>query len=83
MKTQNKSLQEPAEFCDFRGLEQKFGIRRGLAYLLIKEGAIQSVNLRHRGRVKGKRLIEVASVREYLRSRREGAGAGTGEGGAL
>jgi len=58
-----------AEFVDFRGLEARYGIRRSLAYVLISEGAIRSVCLRRRGQIKGKRLIDVASVRNFLAAR--------------
>jgi hypothetical protein len=58
-----------AEFVDFRGLQSLFGIKRSLAYLLIADGAIKSVSLRRRGALKGKRLIDVASVRDFLNSR--------------
>ena len=58
-----------AEFVDLRGLQERFGIRRSLAYLLIEDGAIKSVSLRRCGAAKGKRLINVASVRDFLNSR--------------
>jgi len=57
------------EFVDIPGLLSRFGIKRSLAYLLISEGAIKSVSLRRRGTTKGKRLIDVASVRQFLNSR--------------
>lgn len=57
------------EFVDVAGLRERFGIKRSLAYLLIDEGAIRSVSLRRRGALKGKRLFNVASVREFLNSR--------------
>ena len=57
------------EFIDLLGLQSRFGIKRSLAYLLIAEGAIKSVSLRRRGALKGKRLIDVASVRDFLNSR--------------
>jgi hypothetical protein len=56
------------EFVDFGGLEARFGIRRSTAYTLISENAIRSVVLRRRGTIKGRRLIEVASVRKFLAS---------------
>lgn len=58
-----------AEFIDLAGLRERFGIRRSLAYLLIEDGAIKSVSLRRCGAAKGKRLINVASVRDFLNSR--------------
>jgi len=59
------------EFVDLAGLRERFGIRRSLAYLLIEDGAIKSVSLRRAGAAKGKRLIHVGSVREFLQSRME------------
>lgn len=58
------------EFVDIPGLEARFGIKRSLAYLLIADGVIKSVSLRRRGALKGKRLFDVASVREFLRANR-------------
>jgi len=54
------------EFVDLPGLETKFGLKRSLAYVLISEGAIRSVVLRRRGTIKGKRLVDCASVRAFL-----------------
>jgi len=56
------------EFVDLPGLEAKFGVKRSLAYVLISEGAIRSVVLRRRGTIKGKRLVDCASVRAFLAS---------------
>jgi len=56
------------EFVDLPGLETKFGLKRSLAYVLISEGAIRSVVLRRRGTIKGKRLVDCASVRAFLAS---------------
>src|SRR5262249_40592745 len=56
------------EFVDLPSLESKFGLKRSLAYLLINEGAIRSVVLRRRGTIKGKRLVDCASVRAFLAS---------------
>ena len=58
-----------AEFLDARGLETRFGIKRSLAYTLMGEGAIRGVSLRRRGQLKGKRLFDVASVRDFLNSK--------------
>ena len=59
------------EFVDCPNLERIFGIRRSLAYELIKRNAIRSVSLRKRGALRGKRLFDVQSVREFLH--RQGA----------
>src|SRR5437763_4772067 len=54
------------EFVDLSGLEARFGIRRSTAYTLIAEREIRSVVLRRPGTIKGRRLIDVASVRRFL-----------------
>jgi hypothetical protein len=54
------------EFVDSRGMRQMFGISRTAAYDLINDGLIKSVSLRRKGRARGRRLFDVASVREYL-----------------
>jgi hypothetical protein len=54
------------EFVDLNGLEAGYGIGRSHAYLLIRDGAIKSISLRRGGNVRGKRLIEVESVRRFL-----------------
>jgi hypothetical protein len=63
-----RASQLDVEFCDFRGLDRLFGIKRSLGYQLVAEGLIKSVSLRRRGQLRGKRLFDVASVRVYLRS---------------
>jgi hypothetical protein len=60
---------EQSEWTDFHGLQLLFGIRRSYAYHLDDEGLIQSVSLRQPGEKRGKRLFNVASVRQYLNSR--------------
>jgi hypothetical protein len=56
------------EFTDTDGLRAMFGIKRSLAYQLLDTGDIRGVSLRRKGRTRGKRLFDVASVREYLQS---------------
>jgi hypothetical protein len=55
-----------AEFTDFAGLQKVWSIKRGQAYELIRDGEIRSVVLRRKGRIRGRRLIEIASVRAWL-----------------
>jgi hypothetical protein len=47
-------------------MRQMFGISRTAAYDLINDGLIKSVSLRRKGRARGRRLYDVASVRAYL-----------------
>lgn len=62
-----RASQLDPEFCDVRSLDRLFGIKRSLGYTLLAEGLIESVSLRRRGRIRGKRLFNVDSVRAYLR----------------
>ena len=55
-----------AEFTNFEGLKSLFGIGRSYAYQLADEGLIKSVCVRRPGKLRGKRLFVVASVREFL-----------------
>jgi len=59
------------EFTDAPGLKAGWGIKRSLAYTLMEEGLIKGVSLRRKGALRGKRLFDVASVREYLRKQME------------
>jgi hypothetical protein len=63
------------EFVDCRGLEAGWGIKRSLAYQLLNDGKIRGVSLRRRGRLRGKRLFSVDSVRAYLASEMKNGGA--------
>ena len=47
------------EFVDAAGLQARFGIKRGLGYALLSDGAIRGVSLRRRGHTRGKRLFAV------------------------
>jgi hypothetical protein len=54
------------EFGRFDDLERRFGIRRSTAYELIKAGKIKSSCVKKKGARSGIRLIDFASVREFL-----------------
>jgi hypothetical protein len=54
------------EWCDIRGLEKLFGIRETMAYQLIRARAFRSILMKRPGRARGKRLVSLASVREFL-----------------
>ena len=60
------------EFLSVANATRVFGISRSSLYELIQEGAIQSVNLRKRGAIRGKRLISYDSLKEYLLQFAEG-----------
>jgi hypothetical protein len=61
------------EFVDCQGLQAGWGIRRSLAYQLLADGKIRGVSLRRAGRVRGKRLFDVSSVRRFLYEQMEGS----------
>jgi hypothetical protein len=56
------------EYLDVAGVYYLFGIKKGLVYQLLKEQKIQSVSLRRDDGASGKRLINVASLRAFLKS---------------
>jgi len=62
-----QTLQE-IEYGRFDELERRFGIRRSTAYELINAGKIKSVALKKNGTRSGIRLIDFASVRQFLRA---------------
>jgi hypothetical protein len=51
-----------------RGWKEGVEFAGANAYTLISEGAIRSIVLRRKGCVKGRRLVDVASVRRFLAS---------------
>ena len=57
------------EWVDHGGLFQLFSIPRGIAYQLVRQNLINSVSMCRPGKVRGKRLFNVESVREYLAGR--------------
>jgi hypothetical protein len=57
------------EYADVPGVYALFGLKRSLLYALMAEGRIKSISLKEPGERSGKRLINVASVREYLASK--------------
>jgi hypothetical protein len=54
------------EFLDASGVEEYFGIRRSLLFRLLAENKIRGVSIRQRGRLRGKRLFCVSSIRDLL-----------------
>ncbi|HVU39296.1 MAG TPA: hypothetical protein VHC95_13260 [Opitutales bacterium] len=59
-----------AEFCRMPRsgeIEPLSGLRRSQLYELTREGLIQTVSLRRRGKARGTRLIVAASLLSYLR----------------
>jgi hypothetical protein len=60
------SIVTEPEFIEVPAMKPMFSIGRTATFELIKSRKIRSVNLRKDGKTKGRRLIEVASVRQYL-----------------
>jgi len=56
------------EFADHKQAYALFGLRRSQLYQLSGERKIRSVSLRQPGKIKGRRLFDCASIRDYLRS---------------
>jgi hypothetical protein len=55
----------PGQVCPYSGL------RRGALYALWREGLIETISLRRKGRSRGRRLIVAESLKNYLRGLRE------------
>ena len=51
------------EFLDHRGVTLMFGFSRATCYRLAEAGRIRTVNLREPGKLKGRRLFCVRSIR--------------------
>ena len=67
------------EFGRLRDVHRLYGLPRGTVYNLLARGRIRGVNLRVTGRKSGCRLIDLASVREYIRSQMDEAARGGGQ----
>ena len=59
-----------AEFMDANGVKAHFGISKPMAYQLWHAGDIESVSIRKQGKLRGKRLFVVQSIRDFLASQR-------------
>jgi len=65
--TQNGATLAQPEFVDHKQAYVLFGLTRSHLYQLWGEGKIRSVSLRQPGKIKGRRLFDCASIREFLR----------------
>ena len=54
------------EFAGYKKIRELFDLSRTHLYRLSCEGRVRSVCLRERGKVRGRRLYDVQSVRNYL-----------------
>ncbi len=59
---------EEPEWLRISSAVRRFGIGRSTLYLLIKANAFKHCCIKRRGNITGIRLIEVASLRDYLAS---------------
>ena len=59
------------EWARLPNVERMFGLKRSKAYELIQTGEIRSSCIRRKGAKTGVRVIDVASVREFLRNNAE------------
>lgn len=64
---QNGAHLAQPEFADHKQAYALFGLTRSHLYQLWGEGKIRSVSLRQPGKIKGRRLFDCASIREFLR----------------
>ena len=60
------TVDDGKEFCGHKEIRARFGISRSHLYRLNEERLIRSVSVCSRGRQRGRRLFEVASIRELL-----------------
>jgi hypothetical protein len=56
------------EFLDVQGVRVYFGLKQSFLYRLLAENKIRAVCIRQRGKVRGRRLFDVASIRSFLNS---------------
>lgn len=61
------------EFGRLADVQRQYGLKRGTAYNLLLDGKIKGVLLRVRGKKSGVRLIDMASVRDFIRTQMEDA----------
>ncbi len=61
----NEARLDP-EFAGYKKIRELFDLSRTHLYRLSCEGRVRSVCLRERGKIRGRRLYDVQSVRNYL-----------------
>jgi hypothetical protein len=55
-------------FLDVQGVRVYFGLKQSHLYNLLKQNKIRAVSIRQRGKVRGRRLFDVVSIRSFLNS---------------
>ncbi len=73
MKTTSPSPQSATvtslpEFADHRTARALFGLSRSYLYNLANERKIRSVSIRKPGALKGRRLFDCASIRDFIQA---------------
>jgi len=61
-------IADSSEFGRTPDVKRMFGIKKGHLYNLHGRGKIRGVTLRQKGHLKGVRLWDMASIREYIHS---------------
>src|SRR5437588_540541 len=56
------------EFLDIDGVRDFFGLKQSFVYRLLAENKIRAVSIRQRGKARGRRLFDAASIRAFLNS---------------
>lgn len=72
------SVETQAEFVDHKNARRLFSIPRPTLYKWSAEGKIRSVSIRQKGALRGKRLFDCASIREFLRANMAASTEGSG-----
>jgi hypothetical protein len=54
------------EFLDVDQVRAYFGLKQSFLYRLLAENKIRAVCIRQRGKVRGRRLFDVESIRSFL-----------------
>ena len=59
------------EFADYQTCRKLFSLSRSYLYSLTSEGKIRSVAIRKPGALKGRRLFDCASIRDFIKASTE------------
>jgi len=70
---QSAAVSALPEFADHHTAKRLFGLSRSYLYKLADERRIRSVSIRKPGALKGRRLFDCASIREFLQSQTQAA----------
>lgn len=65
-QTQQSQSNIPPEWARPSDITRMFGIKRTTLWNLLKEGRIRSASLRQRHQIRGTRVVNIQSVRDYL-----------------